>query len=165
MLLDEMEAFVALTEHSTAIDYACNECVAELQNEPGLEMTWRAVMPQLELTGSMNAVHSLWVFAFAPHGESDTHRHSNSTQYTRSWRGNGVLRIGNPESAAVVQLPLPEGEGPQSEQWTVIPAGVFHRAIANEHGWCVVSFQSAPANELQDEPIEGTSSPYIKPGF
>ncbi len=164
-LLDEMEAFVARTEHSNAIDYACNECVIELQNQPGLEMTWRAVMPQLELTGSLKAVNSLWVFAFAPHGESDTHRHSNSTQYTRSWRGSGVLRIGNPESAVAVQLPPPEAERLQGEQWTIIPTGVFHRAIANEHGWCVVSFQTAPANELQDEPIEGTSSPYIKPGF
>jgi hypothetical protein len=161
-LLKEMEEFVSRSEHSRAIDYACNECEKELQNRPGLEMTWRAVLPQLELTGSMKAVHSLWVFAFAPSAESDTHRHSNSTQYTRSWRGSGVLRIGNPDSAVEVQLPPPEGEGPQREQWSIIPSGIFHRAIASEHGWCVVSFQTAPADELQDEPFEGPSSHYIK---
>ena len=161
-LLDEMEEFVSRAEHSAAIDSACDECEKELENRPGVEETWRAVVPQLDLTGSLKAVGSLWVFAFAPHGESDTHRHSNSTQYTRSWRGNGVLRIGSPDSSVEVRLPPSEGEMTQREQWSIIPSRVFHRAIAREHGWCVVSFQTAPAAQLQNEPFEGTSSHYIK---
>ena len=41
------------------------------------------------------------------------------------------------------------------------PSGTFHQAIAGDAGWCVVSFQTVPAEELQDEEYSGATHHYI----
>ncbi len=159
-LLSTLEEFVNEPRHRAVIEQACDDCEAELRDQPGLDMTWRAAIPELRLTGAASSLRSLWVFAFAPNGESDIHRHSNSTQYTRVWRGRGRLMIGEPERAAAALSPQSKPEEPD-QPWTVIPPGVFHQAIADAEGWCVVSFQTVPAAELRDEPDEGEARPYL----
>ncbi len=149
-------------QYRAAIERACDECEAELRARPGLEMTYRVVMPELKMPGEMAALRSLWVFAFAPGGESDIHKHSNSTQYTHTWRGKGSLRIGEPEHPNEVQLPSSLDEGVTEREWIVIPTGTFHQAVAGAGGWCVISFQTAPATELQDEPYDGEPHYYIE---
>ena len=156
-----LQEFVNEPQHRAAIDRACDECEAELRASPASEMTYRVVFQELKLTGEMAALSSLWVFTFAPNGVSDIHKHSNSTQYTRAWRGKGWMRVGDPDRPVEVPLPPVLGNDETEWQWTVIPSGVFHQAIAGASGWCVVSFQTAPAIELQDEPYDGESHYYI----
>ncbi|MBO0799160.1 MAG: hypothetical protein J2P31_10105 [Blastocatellia bacterium] len=158
-LLSAIEEFVNQPQHRTAIDLACDECEAELRARPALEMNYRVVIPGLKETGTMSVLHSLWVFAFAPGGESDIHKHSNSTQYTRAWRGAGSMRIGDREDTEEARLPPPADR--KIHPWVVIPPGTFHHAVAGAEGWCVVSFQTAPAAELQDEPYEGEPHYYL----
>jgi quercetin dioxygenase-like cupin family protein len=148
-----MQALVSDARHGPAIEQACDACQAELRARPGLAETWRVVVPQLELSGAASALGSLWVFAFAPHGASKTHKHSNSTQYTRTWRGQGNLRIGEPAQPVVISM--------DDAEWAVIPAGVFHQAVAGADGWCVVSFQTAPAADLREEPLDGAPQHYV----
>ncbi|HWQ32320.1 MAG TPA: hypothetical protein VNQ79_05515 [Blastocatellia bacterium] len=138
-----------------AIEQACDACEAELQARPEVGMTWRVVFPRLELSGIASVSGSLWVFAFAPHGRSEIHKHSNSTQYTRAWRGQGTMRIGDPAQPADIYLPRAA-----EPDWVVIPMGVFHEAVAGADGWCVVSFQTVPAAELQEEPVAGAARHY-----
>ncbi len=152
-----MQELVNDANYYHAIEQACDECEQELLAQPGLSMTYRLVIPQLELEGEAASLRSLWVFAFAPNGVSDIHKHSNSTQYTRSWRGGGSLRIGDPASPVEISLPPRKPE----QQWVTIPPGVFHQGVAFETGWCVVSFHTVPGAELQDEPYEGESHHYI----
>jgi hypothetical protein len=161
-ILPALQEFVDQPLHRAAIEQACDECAAELRARPALEMTYRVVIPELKLTGEMAALRSLWVFAFTPGGESDIHKHSNSTQYTRAWRGEGSIRIGEPEHPDEVQLPPSLLEGLTEQEWIVIPIGTFHQAAAGAGGWCVISFQTAPAGELQDEPYDGEPHYYIE---
>jgi len=160
-LFSALEEFVAQPQQRAAIDLACDECEAELRSQPALGMNYRAVIPELKGSGAMSVLHSLWVFAFAPGGESDLHKHSNSTQYTRAWRGSGAMRIGELEHPKLVPLPPATSANKDEQPWVAIPAGTFHQAKAGTAGWCVVSFQTAPAAELQDEPYNGEPQNYI----
>jgi hypothetical protein len=160
-MLEAMQEFVNQSQTRAAIERACDECEAELRAGSALEMSYRVVIPELELTGELAGMRSLWVFGFAPAGKSDIHKHSNSTQYTRAWRGKGAMRIGDPERAVDVALPPESEAGAAERQWSLIPTGVFHQGVAGESGWCVVSFQTAPATQLQDEPYEGESHFYL----
>ncbi len=155
-----MQELVNDASYHRAIEQACDECEAELRAQPELSMTYRLVIPQLELEGEASSLRSVWVFAFAPNGASDIHKHSNSTQFTRAWRGGGCLRIGDPARAVEIRLP-PTAACEPEQQWVVIPAGVFHQGVAFETGWCVVSFQTVAGAELQDEPYEGEPHYYI----
>jgi len=161
LILQAMQEFVDEPLRCAAIEQACNDCEAELRARPELEMTYRAVSSELKLNGEMAALRSLWVFAFAPNGESDIHRHSNSTQYTRAWRGKGRMRVGDPKQMVEISLPSELDASATERQWTVIPTGIFHQAVAGANGWYVVSFQTAPGAELQDEPFEGEARYYI----
>ena len=154
-LLQAMDRYVSEAPVREAIEQACAACENELRANPSLGMTWRVVANDLRLPGAAIGLRSLWVFAFSPGGRSETHKHSNSTQYTRSWRGQGQLRVGEPESAVPLTKPGPE--------WSVLPPNLFHQAIAGDVGWCVVSFQTVAAADLQEEPYSGTPHPYLKP--
>jgi hypothetical protein len=163
-IFQAMQDFINEPQHRAAIDRACDECQSELCTRSPLEMAYRAVISELKLTGEMADLRSLWVFAFAPGGVSDIHRHSNSTQYTRAWRGRGWMRVGDPESPVEVALPPAADANAIEQQWTVISPGVFHQGASTADGadgWCVVSFQTAAATELQDEPYDGEPRYYI----
>ncbi len=159
-LLHTMQQYVNRSENIAAIEQAWTECEADLRTQAGLEMAYRAVVPRLELAHA-DATFSLWVFAFASHGESDKHRHSNSTQITCTWRGQGRLQIGDMENLQEIVLPLQLPERDPKQNWTVIPPKVFHHAQAEANGWAVVSFQTVPAEELQNEPYLGEAQHYL----
>lgn len=160
-LLHTMQQYVNHPENRAAIEQSWAACEADLRAQAGLEMAYRAVVPRLELANA-DAIFSLWVFAFAPNGESDTHKHSNSTQITCTWRGQGRFRIGEPENATVSAPPLQSPERDPKQNWIVIPPKVFHHAKAEASGWAVVSFQTVPAQELQNEPYLGEAQPYLR---
>jgi quercetin dioxygenase-like cupin family protein len=155
-----MQHYVNRPDHIAVIEHACAECEVELRESSGLEMAYRAVIPHLQLADA-DATFSLWVFAFAPEGESDTHKHSNSTQITCTWRGQGRLRIGEPDCASPISPPLQSPEHDPERDWVIIPPGVFHHAQADATGWIVVSFQTVPAEELRSEPHSGKPYHYL----
>lgn len=160
-LLHSMQQYVNRPENMAAIEQAWAECEADLRAQAGLEMAYRAVVPRLELANA-EATFSLWVFAFAPNGESDIHKHSNSTQITCTWRGQGRLRIGEPANAIETVLLLQSPERDPKQNWVVIPPKVFHHAQAAASGWMVVSFQTVPAQELQNESYLGEAQHYLR---
>lgn len=159
-LLRSMQFYVTQPENAATIEQAWAECENDLRTQPGLQMAYRAAVPKLELPDT-STMFSLWVFAFAPNGESDTHKHSNSTQITCTWRGSGRLRIGDPAQAIEVVPPSPSIEQNPEGNWAVIPSSVFHHAKAAATGWSVVSFQTVPAEELQNEPYAGEARYYL----
>jgi hypothetical protein len=71
------------------------------------------------------------------------------------------MRVGGPEHSHDVVLPPQLSADDIEPQWTMISRGVFHQGVATSDGWCVVSFQTAPAAELQDEPYEGEPHFYL----
>ena len=150
-----MDDLVTETLHRAQIERACDGCEAELLLRPELGMSYQVVNPRLEFAGPAAALRSLWVFAFRPHASSDKHKHSNSTQYTRTWRGSGRMRIGHSELLTDALFEDP------ARDWMEIPPGVFHQGIAEASGWCVVSFHTVVAEELQDEPFAGVSHHYV----
>lgn len=160
-LLHTMQQYVNRSENMAAIEQAWTACQADLHTQAGLQMAYRAVVPRLELTNA-DPTFSLWVFAFAPNGESDIHKHSNSTQITCTWRGRGRLRIGDPGAAIEFCPPLPSPADNPAGNWAIIPPAVFHHAQAEADGWAVVSFQTVPAQELQNEPYIGAATHYLR---
>ena len=57
-LLQTVEDYTSNSENIALIEQACDDCEAELRERSGLEMTWRAVVPALEMTGMARRVVS-----------------------------------------------------------------------------------------------------------
>jgi len=160
-LLTFIRDYLNHPDQRAAIALRCAECESELRDHPHLEMTYRVVSSELELSGPGAPMKSLWVFAFRPGGESDLHKHSNSTQYSCTWTGLGKFRVGDPATAREITLTAQSTDHDPTQDWLVIPPATFHHAIASNEGWCVVSFHTVGAAELQDEPLDGTAQPYV----
>ena len=160
-ILRSIRNYINHPNQRIAIDQLCAECESELRDNPNLGMAYRVVSPELVLSGPGSPMKSLWVFAFKPGGESDIHKHSNSTQYSCTWKGRGNFRVGDPHNAREISLIEQSTNNDPHTDWLVIAPGTFHHAIASEEGWSVVSFHTVPARALQDEPFEGEAHHYV----
>src|SRR6185295_18786614 len=129
-LLRALQLYVNEPQHRALIEQVCDECEAELQASPGLGMTYRVAIRGLAMAGTAGELRSLWVFAFAPRGASDLHKHSNSMQVTCAWRGQGRVLIGDPARPVTVCLSQSIGNHQAAQNWAVIPPGTFHQAVA-----------------------------------
>jgi hypothetical protein len=165
-IISLMRAYLSEGGNKAAIEQAVADCEAELR--AGQTVAYRAAIPDIQIPGPGSLLRSLWVFAFAPHAASEIHRHSNSTQYTATWRGDGTLMLGPPDDVSEIALREAESDdvdasaGADGSSWVTIPAGVFHQATAGEEGWVVISFHTVPGDELQEEPLRGAAHYYSR---
>jgi len=157
-ILEFIRDYIDRPENRSEIERFCADCESELAGHPDLEMTYRLVSDDLDLPSSASALKSLWVFAFRPNGESDIHKHSNSTQYTLTRSGLGTMRIGNPETRRADHLLHPFAT---ESDLAIIPPGTYHHAVASDEGWQVVSFHTVLSSQLLDEPFDGIPHPYV----
>ena len=96
-------------------------------------------------------IQSAWVFVLRAGANTGAERHPNSHQRMMSFEGSGVLQIGEPgkwQSNVLVSDP----DAPLERRWISIPPNVWHRPVIDAAAdWVVVSFHTAPAEELIEE--------------
>src|SRR5947207_2604911 len=128
-----IQQYINQPEQKISIEQLYAECGIELGQNEGQGMAYRVISGDLNFTGAGSVMKSLWLFAFRPNGESDIHKHSNSTQYTCTWSGLGAMRLGSPANAKNNVLSGQSiGHDPASD-WIIIPPGTYHQAIAGDN--------------------------------
>ena len=144
-----------------SIARACEACERELTENSNMAWTYRVAESDLNDAGIATPLKSLWVFAFRAGASSEIHKHSNSTQYTAVWRGEGRMKVGDSTAIEESQLNASADGSLMEREWVTIPPGTYHQAVAGGTDWYVVSFHTVVAEELQEEPLVGTSHHYV----
>jgi hypothetical protein len=138
------------------IDAITAKLVSKLNQTPGQQLAKEPVRLDLfgeKLPGDSRAC---WVYLTRAPSATGEERHPNSHQRTISYQGKGDLQLR--------QVPV---LGDLSEwkrnvllsdlfsrlefRWISIPPNNWHKAVASEGDWVMVSFHTAPENELIEE--------------
>ena len=67
-----------------------------------------------------------------------------------SYRGSADLQT-KPHKKWVSNQLVSQPDAPLEDRWLSIPVGVWHRGVMGSENWVVVSFHTAPAEELIEE--------------
>jgi hypothetical protein len=130
---------------------------ANLSGKPDAVMAWEPI--PLEVFGNLPAeIKSSWVFVLRAGTNTGPERHPNSHQRMTSFAGGGDLQTGELDvwkSNILTSHPA----APLQERWVSIPPNVWHQPVVpNESDWVVVSFHTAPAEELIEERPDETQA-------
>ncbi|MFP4083014.1 MAG: hypothetical protein ACLFVG_09720 [Candidatus Aminicenantes bacterium] len=104
--------------------------------------TYKTKLPEI--------IRSSWVFAVRAKANTGAERHPNSHQFMMSYKRSGDLQIRDEENWTPHPLVSFLGD-PVEKRWVSVPPNVWHRALASEENWIVVSFHTASADELIEE--------------
>ena len=121
-----------------------------LVGEAGAQMAWETLPLSLFGPGIPDTIRSSWVFILRGGAVTGAERHPNSHQRTLSYRGAGDLQTmedGRWRSHALVSDP----GAPLGGRWVSIPANTWHQVVVRGGHWVVVSFHTAPAEQLIEE--------------
>lgn len=132
------------------LDNAAAEAESELENSTDSIMAWRSIPLDVYSTDLPEEVRSSWVFILRKNTVTGTERHPNSCQRMMSFRGKGDIQTkhGDEWKSHFLKNDL---SLPVEERWISIPENVWHQAVTSEDNWVVVSFQTAPPEELIEE--------------
>jgi hypothetical protein len=157
LLLQELDA--ALFRGSVAM--RINEIVARVLNklaaDPFACMAWEDL--PLEIYGGAlpSQIQSSWVFILRAGATTGAERHPNSHQRMVSFRGVGDLQTGGPGQWRS-NLLISDRRSSIENRWASIPPNIWHQAVVPNEDWVVVSFHTAPANELIEERPDNTDA-------
>ena len=119
-------------------------------------MVWATIPLEVYKGKLPQGIRSSWVFLLKEgfNSGAERHRHPNSHQRVRSWRGKGDLQVWI-EDHWQSHILLDDFHANIEDQWASIPPDVWHQAItpAEQH-WIVVSFHTAAAEELIEESLD-----------
>jgi len=132
------------------IDAAVGPLERKLAANSSAQMAWETLPLSLFDPGLPETIRSSWVFILRGGAVTGAERHPNSHQRTLSYRGAGDLQTmegGRWRSHALVSEP----GAPLGERWVSIPANTWHQVVVRGGHWVVVSFHTAPAEQLIEE--------------
>ncbi len=134
----------------TSIDEAIVRLEELLRADPGAQMAWETLPLSLFDPGLPETIRSSWVFILRGGAVTGAERHPNSHQRTLSYRGAGDFQTkkeGRWRSHALVSDP----KAPIAKRWVSIPVNTWHQVVVRGGHWTVVSFHTAPSEELIEE--------------
>jgi len=119
-------------------------------------MAWATIPLEIYKGKLPQGIRSSWVFLLKEglNSGAEHHRHPNSYQRVRSWRGTGDLQVWI-EDHWQSHILLDDFHAKTEDQWASIPPNVWHQAVAPaEQHWIVISFHTAAADELIEESLD-----------
>lgn len=147
-LLAELEARISDARVAAWLEGAADRLTRRMEDDPELDIDFE-VVPAAVLDPPPPTV-SAWVFILRRGLESGAERHPNSTQRMAALRGSGVFQTWN--GTEWLSHPLsPETGGHLENRWVSIPPNVWHQGAPPNQHWVVVSFHTAPADQLIEE--------------
>ncbi len=167
-LLEWLDAIVRSGVVRARIDPIARRVAQRLARDPTPPMAWEPV-PLAAFGGPLPPIRSSWVFALRAGAATGAERHPNSHQRLVSYQGAGDLQTGGPGRWRSNPL-VSDGEAALEERWISVPPNVWHQAVVGSEDWVVVSFHTAPAEELVEERPDGSSAGrprqrlYLAPG-
>ncbi len=149
-LLESLDALVRSDFVRARIDPIVERVTRKRAQDPLAAMAWEPI-PLPVYGGSVPLpIQSSWVFILRAGATTGAERHPNSQQRMMSYRGVGDLQTGGAgqwQSHALVS----EGSAALEERWISVPPNTWHQAVVPGEDWVVVSFHTAPAEELIEE--------------
>ena len=122
----------------------------KLKKDSEALLAWEPVPLDTYGKGLPNMIRSSWVFIVRGQAKSGAERHPNSHQYMMSYKGSGDLLVMTGEKWNSNLLISEPGKGIES-RWVSIPPYTWHQAVTSKENWVVVSFHTAPEDELIEE--------------
>jgi hypothetical protein len=132
------------------IDTVAARVEAELAHDAPALFAWEPVPLAAYGGGLPEGIRSSWVFVLRAGTTSGAERHPNSHQRVVSYRGEADLqtwRDGRWKSHRLTSA----SRAPLGKRWLSIPPNIWHKPVMGRENWVVVSFHTAPAEELIEE--------------
>jgi hypothetical protein len=114
-------------------------------------MAWETVPLTVFSADLPPEIRSSWVFMLRAATSTGAERHPNSHQRMMSYLGTGDLQTGGERQWRSHSL-ISDSQAELERRWISIPPNVWHQAVVPaDCDWVVVSFHTAPADELIEE--------------
>jgi hypothetical protein len=146
-LIARLDAMISERDVATWLEGAAGRLSARLVREAGTAIAFEVVPPSVLVPPAPTV--SAWVFILRAGIYSGAERHPNSTQRMAALRGDGVFQTW--DGGQWVSKPLASTASHPSNRWITIPPLVWHQSAPPSQDWVVVSFHTAPAEELIEE--------------
>ena len=148
-IIQQLDALVFSKAALPAIELLAKQLTDQLHGKPTANFVRREL--PLELFGASlpKEIGSSNVYVIRPSVSSGMERHPNSHQRSMSLAGEGVFELGidQPAQFAIANKPL----STPAERWVNIPPNTWHQAIAGKTNWVVVTFHTAPDQDIINE--------------
>lgn len=154
-ILQSLDEIVRQESVKAVIDSLVPRVEQKLKKDSEALLAWEPVPLDTYGEGLPNMIRSSWVFIVRAQAESGAERHPNSHQYMMSYRGSGDLQVMTGKDWDSNLLVSDPGEGIKS-RWVSIPPYTWHQAVSPKENWVVVSFHTAPEDELIEERPDST---------
>jgi len=152
-ILEELDRAVASAEVRALLQPAIERVCEQLTARPQSVMTWEPVPLSTFEAGLPAGIRSAWIFVLRAGANTGAERHPNSHQRMMSLGGSGDMQIrAAADEVWTSHLLVSDRSKPLEERWISIAPNVWHQPVIPPTGdWVVVSFHTAPAEELIEE--------------
>jgi hypothetical protein len=149
-LLEVLDALLQEISVVELIDAIVSRVEKKLAADLAAVMAWEPIPLAIYGADLPEGIHSSWVFILRGASTTGAERHPNSHQRVAAFRGTGDLQTWVDERWLSSVL-VDEASAPLTSRWVSIAANVWHQAVVTGRDWVVVSFHTAPADELIEE--------------
>jgi hypothetical protein len=158
-ILQSLDALLELEGVRAAIDRIVERIDEKLSQDKAAVMAWEPIPLAVYGTSAPSFIQSSWVFILRKGATTGAERHPNSIQRMMSYRGTGDMQTGGSGRWLSHHL-VPDPNADFDSRWLSIPINVWHQCVVPDAAnWVVVSFHTAPAEDLIEErPDEHDSS-------
>ncbi len=167
-LLEILDTIVGSEEIRAQIYPIVERVRTELARNKKAQMTWEPIPLTIYGGALPSGIRSSWVFVLRAGATTGAERHPNSHQRMMSFEGAGDLQVRarHGTSLSIRRTGLADGgkvqwqsnflvsdpDAPLERRWISIPRNVWHQVVVPEGpDWVVVSFHTAPPEELIEE--------------
>jgi hypothetical protein len=152
-ILEALDAAIRAPRVSAKLAAVADEVSQELARHPEARLAWRTVPLDIfeRLPGE---IASSWIFVLRADCTSGAERHPDSIQRFMSYRGSADMQTWDGAKwVSHILTSVPDGGNQQAlqDRWLSIPANTWHRPVMGPRDWAVVSFHTAPDDQLIEE--------------
>ncbi len=156
-ILQILDAIARQESVRAMVDSVVLRVEQRLTQDFGALLAWEPVPLDTYGESLPNMIRSSWVFVVRAQANTGAERHPNSRQRMMSYRGSGDLQIGNGGRWCSNPL-VSDSEVPIESRWISISPNVWHQVVVPKENWVVLSFHTAPENELIEERPDTTDN-------
>ncbi len=149
-ILQILDEIVRLESVRAVIDSLVPQVEKKLKKDTVALLAWEPVPLDTYGEDLPSMIQSSWIFIVRAQAKSGAERHPNSQQYMMSYKSSGDLQVKTGEEWDSNLLVSDPGKQIES-RWVSIPPYTWHQAVAAKENWVVVSFHTAPEDELIEE--------------
>src|SRR5438034_2529086 len=149
-LLEALDTIVGSEEVRAQIYPIVERVRTELARNKTAQMTWEPIPLTIYGGALPSYIRSSWIFVLRAGATTGAERHPNSHQRMMSLRGAGDIQTGG-QGCWKSHLLVSDDGAELLRRWASIPPNEWHQAIVPNEDWVVLSFHTAPADELIEE--------------